>query len=184
MGLSDFLDVSLDTANRFYAWGWRLSVMGAGVTAFGVVLLNWGTRVRDHDFEQQVASLHGKASAAEERSKTLEFSITVSNERAAFMEKDAAEARLKLEKLRVESRGRLVEQEQWESLERTLKGLELSVHLACIFTDPESRMYALSISQALERAGVKDTKISHVTDFVFTELRYRDRQDKILIYLS
>ena len=51
-----FFDVSLDTANRFYAWGWRGSIAGAVITAVAVVFLMWGTHVRDRDFEAQLAS--------------------------------------------------------------------------------------------------------------------------------
>ena len=67
-----FFDVSLETANEFYAWGWRASVLGALVTAFGVGLLMWGTRVRDHDFESNVARLNSEAGAARERAGKLE----------------------------------------------------------------------------------------------------------------
>jgi hypothetical protein len=70
-----FWEISLETANRIYAWGWRLSVGGAVVTAIGVLLLMWGTRVRDHDFETQVATLHGRAADAEKVSKQLDLEL-------------------------------------------------------------------------------------------------------------
>src|SRR5262249_11536234 len=38
----------------------------------GVGLLMWGTRVRDHDSESQMANLHDRAAASEERSRELE----------------------------------------------------------------------------------------------------------------
>jgi hypothetical protein len=67
-----FMDVSLDTANELYAWGWRLSLGGAVVTALGVAMLMLGTRVRDHDFEHQVANLNLEAGQARERAGKLE----------------------------------------------------------------------------------------------------------------
>jgi hypothetical protein len=79
-------DVSLDTANELYAWGWRLSLGGAVVTALGVAMLMLGTRVRDHDFEHQVANLNLEAGQARERAGKLE-------EKAAELEKESNEAK-------------------------------------------------------------------------------------------
>ena len=80
-----FWNISLDTANQFYAWGWRASIAGAIITAVAVFFLMWGTRVRDHDFESQMSRLN--LSAAE------------SNERAAKLEKEAQELKFELAKL-------------------------------------------------------------------------------------
>ena len=49
-----FFDVSLDTANKFYEWGWRASIAGAVITAFGVIFPLYGTRVRDRDTKSQL----------------------------------------------------------------------------------------------------------------------------------
>jgi hypothetical protein len=51
-----FFEISLDTANKFYEWGWRASIAGALITAIGVILLMYGTRVRDHETESQLSS--------------------------------------------------------------------------------------------------------------------------------
>lgn len=67
-----FFDISLDTANELYSWGWRVSLGGAVVTAIGVSLLMWGTRVRDSDFEENIAKLHERAATSEERGHVLE----------------------------------------------------------------------------------------------------------------
>ena len=48
-------EISLETANKFYAWGWRASIAGAVITAVGVILLMYGTRVRDRDTESQLS---------------------------------------------------------------------------------------------------------------------------------
>jgi hypothetical protein len=50
-----FFEISLETANKFYAWGWRASIAGAVITAIGVILLMYGTRVRDRDTESQLS---------------------------------------------------------------------------------------------------------------------------------
>src|SRR4051812_4584706 len=70
--LSVVPDVSLETANKFYAYGWIASLLGAAVTFTGVVFLMWGTRVRDHDFEHNIAVLHDSAGKARERAGNLE----------------------------------------------------------------------------------------------------------------
>ena len=46
-----FFEITLETANKFYEWGWRASIAGAVITAVGVILLMYGTRVRDRDTE-------------------------------------------------------------------------------------------------------------------------------------
>lgn len=67
--------ISLETANRFYAWGWRASLIGAAITAIGVLFLFWGTRVRDQDFETQMGTLNREAGNARERAARLEAVI-------------------------------------------------------------------------------------------------------------
>jgi hypothetical protein len=53
--MMNFLDISFETANKFYAGGWRASIIGALVTFFGIGFLYWGTRVRDRELESQIA---------------------------------------------------------------------------------------------------------------------------------
>ncbi len=87
------LDISLPTANRFYTWGWYASLAGAAITLIGVLMLMWGTRVRDRDFEGNIAHLHESAAASEERAKELEKgNLTLQRE----VERERTE-RLKLE---------------------------------------------------------------------------------------
>ena len=50
-----FFEISLETANKFYSWGWRASIAGAVITAIGLILLMYGTRVRDRDMESQLS---------------------------------------------------------------------------------------------------------------------------------
>src|SRR5258708_39918623 len=64
-------EISLETANKFYAWGWRASILGALVTAIGVILLMWGTRVRDHDTETQLTGAREGTAALEVRAEEL-----------------------------------------------------------------------------------------------------------------
>jgi hypothetical protein len=80
------IDISLATANKFYTFGWAASFSGAAITLVGVAFLMWGTRVRDQDFEHNVASLHERAAEA--------------NRQAADANRQAKEAELALAKFR------------------------------------------------------------------------------------
>ena len=86
MPFLSLFDITLETANKFYSLGWKLSVAGAAITAIGIVLLMLGTRIRDHDFESQVANLNSESAKARER--------------AAIFEADAENARKETEKLK------------------------------------------------------------------------------------
>lgn len=68
-----FFDVSLDTANKFYEWGWRASIAGAVITAFGVIFLMYGTRVRDRDTESQLSN--AKLLTAQTSAKAAELQV-------------------------------------------------------------------------------------------------------------
>jgi len=61
----------LDTANKFDEWGWRASIAGAVITAVGVILLMYGTRVRDRDAASQLSS--AKLLTAQTSEKAAEF---------------------------------------------------------------------------------------------------------------
>jgi hypothetical protein len=90
MNLLSFLDISLETANNFYSWGWKASLLGATVTLIGVSLLMWGTRVRDHDFEANISQLNSDASKAHERAAQLENDAAKAKEKTATLEVEAA----------------------------------------------------------------------------------------------
>jgi hypothetical protein len=111
MGLAELFDISLDRANDLYAWGWRLSVFGAALTMIGIAALWMGTRVRDRDFETQMASVNLSSSKALERAGALEKDAAMTRERAA-------KAELKLEQLRTLAAAR------WLDFDIFLKELE------------------------------------------------------------
>jgi hypothetical protein len=157
--------ISLETANKFYAWGWRASLAGAVVTAVGVVFLFWGTRVRDRNFEAQVGALNREAGEARERAGKLE-------ERSAGLEKETETIRsanlglqLNLEQERTE-RLKLEEKQK----PRTIKPTERELLLACLARgargpvtvvpktfDNEAEGYAASLIEVLIAAGFEIT---------------------------
>jgi hypothetical protein len=65
------IDISVETANRFYTFGWSASLIGAAITFIGVVFLMWGTRVRDRDFDNNIAALHDRAANSESETEKL-----------------------------------------------------------------------------------------------------------------
>src|SRR5271155_2936316 len=71
-------DVSLETANSLYKWGWRGSIFGAVITALAVASLMWGTRVRDRDFEARMTELNVVAGQARESPTAPASRITAS----------------------------------------------------------------------------------------------------------
>ena len=140
-------DISVETANEIYTWGWRLSLGGAVVTAIGVGLLMLGTRVRDHDFEKQVGELHSSAAKSEAeterlKSTNLELAATVEREKAA--------------RLRIESglSPRHIKPEQIVVLVNALRGLQLSATIST-YSEAEAAAYAAEIASALQSAGVR-----------------------------
>ena len=149
------LDISLDTANQFYAWGWRASIFGALVTFFGVAFLYWGTHVRDQNFDASVAA---------------------SRERTAELQKSNTELELRLEQER-KSRLDMLRQlsprdfskEGMETLIGGLKGLKERLPSLTIFAlanDDEVQSYLFSVMWALQEAGIQ-RQVFTATDEIF-----------------
>jgi hypothetical protein len=152
--MPEFLN-SLEAANLLYTWGWRASMFGALITFIGVAALYLGTRVRDHDFEHSMATLHKQAGVfekeageARERAGKLEL-------RAAGLENEAAQARLALELLKQTLVDRTISREQAEILKSMLAGRNVTVGIMWPTTDREVDTYAKQLKTVLENAGVK-----------------------------
>jgi hypothetical protein len=144
--VSEFFDISLAAANRLYSWGWGLSVSGAAVTMIGIGMLWIGTRVRDHDFDENIARLHDSAALSEKRSKELEQSNL---ELATVLERERT-ARARIE---AGLASRHVRPEQRSALIDFLRGVKLTVVLSR-YGDPETTAYAAEITWALKDAGL------------------------------
>jgi hypothetical protein len=129
--ITSLLDISLATANRFYAWGWGLSASGAAITVLGIGLLWWGTRVRDHDFEHSMATLH---------------------KQAGVFEKEAANARLETERLKGVVAWRVVSDAAALELEKVLAASPGAVNLRYTDGDPEALFLAIQIGNILGKA--------------------------------
>jgi hypothetical protein len=141
--LTGVSEIPLETANRLYAWGWKASLVGAIITAVGVILLMLGTRVRDRDFESRISKANVEAAHA--------------NERAALLELQAAQAKLELEKLRKSLGPRRLTPEQREKLTAELSAVQYRVPKVIIGTlaDGEVERFAMDIAQAMSAANIQ-----------------------------
>jgi hypothetical protein len=145
--LADLLNISLDRANQFYAWGWRFSVIGAAITLFGIWLLWWGTRVRDHDSESQMASLNIEAGQARERAGKLE-------ERAASLEIEAATLRLQLDREIQKRAQRVLTDDQKAAMLAELRGRTQEIAIV-VQNDLETRAFSIQFLVLFAEAGAK-----------------------------
>ncbi|SRR6266702_4783899 len=143
--LAEALDISLRTANKFYAWGWRGSLIGAAITAISVGFLYWGTRVRDRDFEHNVAELNSEAGKARERAAQLE-------ERAAGLEKETADAKLQQERIKAALAWRTLTPETIAKLTENLSKNPSAVNIKYTDGDPEALFLAIQIANILGKA--------------------------------
>jgi hypothetical protein len=144
--LLDLLDISLERANQFYTWGWRLSAMGATVTLLGVALLWWGTRVRDRDFGTSIADLHTRAAASENASEQL---------RQANLKLQQQLEREKTERVKMEAAlaWRRISKEQAEIIAASIKASGLQPGVYRMATDPEAATFTEDIIATLRLSG-------------------------------
>jgi hypothetical protein len=161
--LFGLLAISLERANQLYTWGWRLSASGAAVTVIGIGLLWWGTRVRDHDFENQMTNLNSEAGAARERAGNLEI-------RAAGLENDAAQARLEQERLKLLVAWRSLTNDQFDALSEALR--RYGGHRVLIIHaggDSEANLFAIGLERIFTAAGwlAWPQARTHETDLIF-----------------
>jgi hypothetical protein len=150
------LDISLERATELYVWGWRLSIIGAVITALGVALLMWGTRVRDHDFEFRMTQANKDAAQANRDAATA-------NERAAGLEKDAARLRLQLDQEIHKRAPRILRDDQKAALVAALKKERLDNLLVISRDEDEPTQYAVQFIQALHAAGLLDATTPWIT---------------------
>src|SRR3989442_316181 len=137
--LLGLLAISLERANQFYAWGWRLSASGAAVTVIGGGLLWWGTRVRDRGFLDSIAQLHIKAGefekdAADTHERALKLEVSAEKLRESNIELERALERERVERIKMEQRfgARHFTPEQRDAVIRAFKGRPMTAHVRCI----------------------------------------------------
>src|SRR5271155_1924374 len=138
-------DVSLETANSLYKWGWRGSIFGAVITALAVASLMWGTRVRDRDFEARMTELNVVAGQARERA-------SAADERAAALEKQAAQLRLDLEKERAFREPRTLTQTQQNSVAAKIRAFAGTGFVMYVQLAPEPIDFLLQLEAILRTA--------------------------------
>lgn len=174
MNLLSFLDISMETANIFYKWGWKASLLGAVITLISVSLLMMGTIVRDHEFKAKMSQLNTDAAKANERAAQLENDAAKAKEKTARLEVEAAktkeavaqadaraaEANKKAEEERVE-RLKLEAKVSWRRLSPEQHGNLVKALSNCLFSmyfeysqsDPEAVQFAEDIVKSLKDAS-------------------------------
>jgi hypothetical protein len=141
-------DISIQTADALYKWGWLGSLAGAFLTAVAVASLIWGTRVRDREAATQLSNANTAASQANVRAATLEV-------RAAGLENEAAQAKLEQEKLKATLAWRQIPPETASALQAHIAKRQSSVTIAYTGNDPEALFYAIQFSRIFEQAHWK-----------------------------
>jgi hypothetical protein len=152
--LSDILNISLERANQFYTYGWRLSAIGAATTVLGVGLLWWGTRVRDHDFESHIARLGSTTADTLERAGKLEVAAENLRQNNLQLQRDLERERV--ERLRLEERvkPRGIPPDKRDDLIALLKtSLKGTVFVVPKMFDEEAGEFAKQIISVLKDAG-------------------------------
>lgn len=163
------LDISLETANRFYAWGWKASIIGAAVTFIGVFLLMWGTSVRDHNSEATMTALNVEAGEARERAGKLE-------ERAANLERQNIDLRQKFANRRITN-------EQHKTLVKLLSQNPATFDIETM-GDSESGLYAADILKTLTDAGWNVDKKTFPLGVIWTGLIVFQTSDPAAVNLA
>jgi hypothetical protein len=102
-----FFDISLETANKFYEWGWRASITGAVITTVGVILLMYGTRVRDRDTEVQLIRANREVAAAQVAAQAANDDLAKIKEQNAPRHLENAQKQLLLQFLADKPKGQL-----------------------------------------------------------------------------
>jgi len=146
MGWTGVFDFSLERANQFYAWGWRLSVFGAAVTMIGVAALWLGTRVRDRDFEGNVATLHERAAISEKQSEELKKGNLI-------LARDLERERTERVKMEQRFGARHFTPEQRTAVLHAFRDKPMMVHVRCI-ADGEACLAANNFAIVLREAGL------------------------------
>jgi hypothetical protein len=155
-----FGNISLELANEFYSWGWRASLLGALITFFGVAFLFWGTRVRDNDFEHNVAQLHASAgrsekAAADARERASKLEVSAESLRQANIELERSLERERVERIKMEQRfgARHFTTEQEQAVILAFRGQSITAHVRCI-AEGEAMLAANNFATVLRKAGL------------------------------
>jgi hypothetical protein len=155
-------DISERAANAIYSVGSGLVVISALIGVLGAIGVFWGGGVRDRFARMRLSdNTTATAKANAEASRA--------NERAASLEKDAANARLELERLKEKQRPRTINESTRKDLVARLSaGAKGPVIVQSDWTDTEAKSFAEQIKSTLKEAGFD---IVPVTLQVLTVLR-------------
>jgi len=126
----------------------------AGFVAIGVVgeailgVWHWRLDGRLRDLRHTEAQLH------ESEIANANATAATANERAAALEKDAAQARAEQERLKTQISWRRITKEQHDEIVSNLRGRRLAITIKWPASDPEAGVFADDIGKTLRDAGM------------------------------
>lgn len=161
-----FLGVSGSDWDRFLIWsviGAALAAAAVGVTTIGSISAHKReAEASEHEFAKYKVATDGRIAAANAAGDTAKADAAKANERAAeaharaaFLEKEAAIARLEQERLKKELGWREITPAMVTQLQQLLRGKQMQVVLHWGAGDAEASNFANQLAQALHSAGIQ-----------------------------
>jgi hypothetical protein len=136
--------MSVDAVSAVANWSLLASLVVGVIATYAIVITS---NIKEDRLKQRLAI------AAKEAALT--------NERAAILTKEAAEARTEQERLKQSMAWRRLSKEQHDSLVSSLTGQGIeTIGLLVLNSDPESTQYASDIQVALKAASIKVKRIT------------------------
>jgi hypothetical protein len=142
------INLSNDMANAVYFVANIILIVGAILTLAGTIGVIWSGSLRDKFSDE-------RASDNERKTADANAKAALANERAVILEKQAADARLELEKLKEKNVFRQITPQQEEEFVRLMKGAPQGrLQIVSEHRIPEIAMYAGQIKEMLAKAGI------------------------------
>ena len=142
--------LSVESWNSFFEWGSRLLVAGTVAFGAGAILSSRVIKARQ---EQAIAASNQRAGEA--------------NERAAKLEKEAEEARLRTAQIQALIEWRTLSQDQITKLQNALSGKPSSIKLTYVANDPEALYFAIKVSEGFTNWNVTSGSRTYSGTLVF-----------------
>jgi len=145
-------DIPISLANKIYVYSNVILVLGAVMALLGTIGIIWSGGIRERYSDERISDNEVKTALAVENSE-------YAKERAAQLEKEAAQARLETETLKRQFAWRRLNEQQFKIISAGLSKMKTKkqVVLSAIASDPESMTFASDIQHAMNNGGFKVT---------------------------
>jgi hypothetical protein len=144
------LETKVWLASEIRIWTLLAAAVLAGISLWATSRqTRWQTELTNQ--KDEAARIRDKK--AQERIAHAEAIAATANENAALLQKEAAQAKLELEKIRGQIVARTLSDEQAAIISDNLKGLPFKITLSALTNDPEAMQFAGQIQKAMAAAG-------------------------------